>query len=167
MDPMHPAAPVARPRPTAVTVSSYLLYAVAAVTLLNAVLALSFVGRTADVYRDAYAGSPAAGTEGLIVAASVITAVVYVLFAVGLVVLALFNNRGRNPARITTWVVGGISLCCSGLVLGGNAMTGSFNMPGCRTRRRCSGGSTRRCRPGSARSPRRSAWSPCWPSWRR
>ncbi|HEX8343144.1 MAG TPA: hypothetical protein VF657_00165, partial [Actinoplanes sp.] len=128
MDPMHPAAPVARPRPTAVTVSSYLLYAVAAVTLLNAVLALSFVGRTADVYRDAYAGSPAAGTEGLIVAASVITAVVYVLFAVGLVVLALFNNRGRNPARITTWVVGGISLCCSGLVLGGNAMTGSFNM---------------------------------------
>jgi hypothetical protein len=48
------------------------------------------------------------------------------LLAIGLVVLALLNNQGKNGARITTWVVGGISLCCSGLGVAGTAVTGSM-----------------------------------------
>jgi hypothetical protein len=127
-DPMYPVAPGARPRPATVSTSSYLLFGVAALMLLEAVLSLSVIGRTLDVAREVYAGTTAEGTEGVIVGVSVIGTIVNVIVAAGLVILALLNNRGRNAARITTWVVGGISLCCGGVGLAGSALTNSFTM---------------------------------------
>jgi hypothetical protein len=121
------AQPAPRTRPTAVTVSSYLLYVTAAVSLISAVLSLSQLGTITDVYRDAYAGTSGEGAEALIVATSVIGVVFNILFAAGLAILAVFNNRGRQGARITTWVVGGISLCCSGIGVAGTALTSSMN----------------------------------------
>jgi hypothetical protein len=44
-------------------------------------------------------------------------AVLGLILAIGLVLLAIFNNRGKNASRIVTWVVGGLFLCCSGLGL--------------------------------------------------
>ena len=35
---------------------------------------------------------------------------------------------GSDRARITTWVIGGISVCCSGLGLAGTALTNSMNL---------------------------------------
>jgi hypothetical protein len=124
---MYAQPPAPRTRPTAVAVASYLLYLTAAVSLISAVVSLSELGTIADVYRAAYAGTSGAGSEAVIVATSVITAVVNILFAAGLAVLAAFNNSGRQWARITTWVIGGISLCCSGLGVAGTALTGSMN----------------------------------------
>jgi hypothetical protein len=124
---MYAQPPAPRARPTAVTVSSYLLYLTAVVSLITAVLSLSELGTITDVYRNAYAGTSGEGAEAVIVATSVISAVVNILFAAGLAVLAAFNNRGRQWARITTWVIGGISLCCSGLGVAGTALTGSLN----------------------------------------
>src|SRR6266536_2042517 len=61
----------------------------------------------------------------LLAALQVIGAVVSLLFAVGYVVLAIFDGRGRQPARIVTWALLGVSLCCGGYGLVGNA-TGGF-----------------------------------------
>lgn len=80
------------------------------------------------VYGDLYADTTGAGTESIIVAASVIVVVINILFAAGLAILAIYNNRGRQPARITTWVLGGIYLCCSGFGLLGNAATSGMGM---------------------------------------
>ena len=124
---MYAQPPAPRTRPAAVTVSSYLLYLTAAVSLISAVLSLSQLGTITGVYRDAYAGTSGQGAEAAIVATTVIGVVFNVLFAAGLAILAVFNNRGRQGARITTWVIGGISLCCSGLGVAGTALTGSIN----------------------------------------
>ncbi len=120
---MYAQPPAPRTRPAVVTVSSYLLYVAAAVSLISAVLSLTQLGTITRVYRDAYAGTSGEGAEAVVVATSVIGVVFNILFAVGLVILAVFNNRGRQGARITTWVVGGLSLCCSGLGVAGTALT--------------------------------------------
>jgi hypothetical protein len=62
-----------------------------------------------------------------VAATSVIVSVVGLLFAIAFVVLAIFNNRGKNASRIVTWVLGGISLCCSGVSLAGSAFSSSMN----------------------------------------
>ena len=126
--PTYPAAPAQPPRPTTVTVSTYLLWVTAAMSLISGALTVSMVGRMTDVYRELYAGTAAEGTEGFIVGFSVFAVVLNLLFAAGLAILGIFNNRGRNGARITTWVLGGISLCCSGFGLAGTALTSSMNL---------------------------------------
>jgi hypothetical protein len=123
-DPTSPAAPA---RPGTVTISSYLLYLYAALGVIGVILGLSVIGKTADVYREAYRGTSAEGTEGFVTATSIIVAVIGLLFAIAFVILAIFNNRGKNPSRIVTWVLGGISLCCSGISLAGSALSGSMN----------------------------------------
>lgn len=113
-DPGQPNAP-ATPRPAVVTASSYLLYAAAAVTVVNAVISLAFIGTTAGAIRDVYEGTAAEGAEGVAVAAGVAGAVFYLMFAAALIVLGILNGRGRNPSRIVTWVLGGLGVCCGGL----------------------------------------------------
>ncbi len=126
-NPSYPPAAGNQPPPTTVKVSTYLLWLTAALSLIGAVLTISVVGKMSEAYRDLYAGTAAEGSEAVIVGASVIGVVISVLFAAGLAVLAIFNNRGRNGARITTWVIGGISLCCGALGLAGTALTNSMN----------------------------------------
>jgi hypothetical protein len=124
---MYAQPPAPRTRPATVTVSSYLLYVTAAVGLISAILSLTEVSTISDVYKQAYSGTSAEGTEAIIVGGTVVGVVINVLFAAGLAVLAIFNNRGRQGARITTWVLGGISLCCSGFGVAGTALTSSMN----------------------------------------
>jgi hypothetical protein len=127
--PTYPAAPAQAPRPTTVTVSTYLLWLTAAMSLVSGALTVGMVGRMADALGDLFQGTVAEGTEGLIVGISVFVVVLNLLFAAGLAILGIFNNRGRNGARITTWVLGGISLCCSGSGLAGTASgLESFNV---------------------------------------
>ncbi|GAA0808685.1 hypothetical protein [Spirilliplanes yamanashiensis] len=127
-DPLQPGVP-ARVRPSTVTVSSYLLYLTAALILIVGIVSLATVGTTTEVYRDVYRGTEAEGTEGLLVAGSVVGVVLNLLVAAGLVVLALLNNRGKNAARIVTWVVGGLTVCCSGVGLVGQAATSAITLP--------------------------------------
>ncbi|MEU2700606.1 hypothetical protein [Micromonospora aurantiaca (nom. illeg.)] len=122
-----------RTRPGVVTLSSWLLILVAAIQVLNLIVALTVVGKIRDVLTDAYAGTSAEGAGDIAYAFSIITAVVSLLIAAGLVVLALLNNRGKNGSRITTWVLGGILFCCTGggLLTGlTGGMTGGGNTTG-------------------------------------
>jgi hypothetical protein len=123
-DPTSPAAPA---RPGTVTISSYLLYLYAALGVIGVIIGLSVIGKTSDVYREAYEGTSAEGAEAFVTVTSVVVAVVGLLFAIAFVVLAIFNNRGKNASRIVTWVLGGISLCCSGVSLAGSAFSNSMN----------------------------------------
>ena len=125
---MYPGAPAPSSRPTVVTVSSYLLYLSAALTALSAVLSLTTMSTISDVYTDLYAGTADSGLESVIVGVSILGVVINILFAAGLAILAVFNNRGRQGARITTWIVGGIFLCCNGFGLLGNAATSGMNL---------------------------------------
>jgi hypothetical protein len=124
----YPPAPAERARPTTVTVSSYLLFVVAAIQLISAIVGLSQVGTTARVLKDAYAGTAAAGAESVAAAIGVGSAVFAILFAAGLSILAIFNNRGRQGSRVTTWVIGGLALCCNGFSVLGNAATRSMSL---------------------------------------
>jgi len=125
----EPGTP-ARSRPGTVTISSYLLYLIAALQVISSIISFAYLGEMQAVYEDAFSevegGDAAAGvTTAILVFASVFG----LLVGVALVVLAVFNNRGKNPSRITTWVVGGIFLCCGGSGLAGQ-LGGGFNFGG-------------------------------------
>jgi hypothetical protein len=126
-DPTYSAAPADRVRPSTVTISSYLLYLVAAIQVISFLMSLSVLGTFQRVYRDAFAGTeqPAVG-ETVATVSLIGGSALSLLLAIVIAVLAWMNLRGRNGSRITTWILGGIFLCCSGLGLigavAGNAM---------------------------------------------
>ena len=128
-------APAPKTRPAVVTVASYLLYLVAAFEVINAILVFATLSKVKDALNDLYANTALNNDGGTIVAVAYsVGAVINVLFAVGFVLLGLLDGRGKNGARITTWVIGGISLCCVGAGLGSGAFTGSLgNSSGNRT----------------------------------
>jgi hypothetical protein len=125
---MYPGTPAPRSRPTVVTVSSYLLYFSAAASLIASLLSLTTIGTVRDVYAELYDDTANAGMENILVGVTVVTLVINIIFAAALAILAIYNNRGKQAARITTWVVGGIFLCCSGVGLLGTAATSGMNL---------------------------------------
>ena len=126
--PAYPgAAPAPKPRPTVVTVAMYLLFLVAAFEIINAIFTFSTMGRVSDAIKDVYAGTSAQGAESVVSVSLGIGAVINILLGAGFATLGIFDGRGRNPARIVTWVIGGLSLCCVGVGLGGSAVYSSLN----------------------------------------
>jgi hypothetical protein len=131
----YAAAPVEpKRRPAVVTVACWLLCLVAAAQVLSAVVTLSQLGAAGQAYREVFAETPMKGAEDMFVAMTAASAVGFgLLLGVGYVVLAVVDGRGRNPARIITWIVAGLSICFSvaGLVLNSaapsTAGTGSAN----------------------------------------
>ncbi|MGW0435194.1 hypothetical protein ACWDV4_21975 [Micromonospora sp. NPDC003197] len=126
-DPMNPATPTARRRPGVVTVSSYLLFLVAGLQVLGLIMSFSVLGTITEVYDEAYAGTEMADMGNTIAIAGVVGGgIVNLLAAIGLVLLAIFNNMGKNGSRIATWVVGGIFACCAGFGLLGTAASNAL-----------------------------------------
>ncbi|MGV9210568.1 hypothetical protein ACTFTM_01760 [Micromonospora sp. RB23] len=126
-----PSTP-ARQRPSTVTISSYLLYLFLACQVISLIITLATIGKTRDVLRDAYASSTTEGADqvaNFVFAFGLGAAILLLLLAVVLGVLAMFNNQGKNGARITTWIVGGIMVCCTGGSLLSGA-GGGFNAGG-------------------------------------
>jgi hypothetical protein len=118
--PAEPVAPLRRP--TVVTVASWLLYVAAVCQVLSAIITLSQLSAQKAAYKKVFADTSMKGAENMLVAITAATAVgIGLLFAVGYVVLAILNGRGKNPARIVTWVVGGLAICCTGYGLIANA----------------------------------------------
>ncbi len=129
-DPVHIVEPP-RARPAVVSAAVWLLYLVAALEVVSVAVQLSQAGTVADVYEDAYRGTESEGLMGTsMVVGTVLVAVVFGLLAIGFVVLGLLNGRGKNAARIVTWVLAGVGLCCGLLGSAGNALTSSFNTGG-------------------------------------
>jgi hypothetical protein len=114
-----PPAPPPQPRarPATVTASSWLLFFVAALYVATFVGIIATMSTVMDIYRDIYAGTDLEGTEGIVAASSVVVGAVWLVIAIGVVVLAVLNNKGKNASRIVTWVLGGLALCCSGALL--------------------------------------------------
>ena len=106
---MHLAPPVPPKSPTSVRFSSALLFGVAGLSALAAVVELTFANTGLSVYRDAYTGETGSGFGSLV------RATLDIFFAGGVAVLAALNGRGRKNARVTTFVLGGIYLLCGGL----------------------------------------------------
>ncbi|WP_319461112.1 hypothetical protein [Micromonospora sp. RTP1Z1] len=113
-----------RARPGLVTISSWLLILFAVIQVVNLILTISTIGTVRKVLEDAYRGTSAEQAGELAYVFGIALAVLTLLLAVGMVVLALLNNRGKNGARITTWVLGGILICCTGGSLVNNAAGG-------------------------------------------
>ncbi|MEU8083517.1 hypothetical protein AB0B57_07865 [Micromonospora sp. NPDC049101] len=121
----------ARQRPSVVSISSYLLYLFVALQVITLIISLTTFGKTRDALRAAYEGSSTDGDQvaDVFVAIGLGGGILMLLLAVALAVLAMFNNQGRNGARITTWIVGGIMVCCVGGGLLSN-VGGGFNTGG-------------------------------------
>ncbi|GAB4056235.1 hypothetical protein [Catellatospora paridis] len=127
-----PAAPGSSPRPSTVSVSALLLYVISAVLVLSSAISVyTFAsmpeGLIEDIYREAGMDANLAETSAAAAAiGSYAGAAVYVLLAVLFVVLGLFVGRGKQWARITTWVLAGIGLCCVGFGLAFQSVGSSF-----------------------------------------
>ncbi|MER7330869.1 MULTISPECIES: hypothetical protein [unclassified Micromonospora] len=123
----------ARTRPGVVTISTYLLWLFALTQLIGVIIALSTVGTVREVLDEAYRGTEANGVQNVAdfaMFATIGSSILLLLLAVVLAVLGVFNNRGSNGARITTWVIGGIMVCCTGGGLVSGAAGGGFGGTG-------------------------------------
>lgn len=112
-----PPAPAPRRRPATVTIAGLLLLLVTLASVVYLVSSLTALGPMTEAFEEAYAGTELEDAAGFLAVFTTIAGVVYLLFGIALAILTIFNNQGRNGARITTWVLGGIGLCCGGLSL--------------------------------------------------
>jgi len=120
--------PVTRPgRPTVVTAAVACLFVLAVVQITSGIIALVSYGPMIDAARD-YAGGTDEG-DTIIAAQQIgryVGFAISALFAIGYAVLGIFTSRGKNPARIVSWVVLGIGLCCNAGGLVTTAVGGAF-----------------------------------------
>jgi uncharacterized membrane protein YbhN (UPF0104 family) len=124
----YPESPVQRTRPGTVNAAVYALYALTALQVIGLILAATAIGPMVDAARD-YVPDTSEGdaTVTFIQIFQYVGIAISLLFAIAYLVLAIFTGRGKNAARIVTWVVLGISLCCG---VGGAASTALGNSMG-------------------------------------
>lgn len=119
--------PPAEKRPSIVTLACALLVAAAAILAIRSLLPLPYLGDAADAARAAYANSTDPNLTGdrfaTVIRLTLIgSTVLSVIVAAGLAVLALFDLRGNNVARILSWIFAGLGVFCCGLgSIAGNA----------------------------------------------
>lgn len=107
--------PPTKQRPAPVKVAVVLLWAVAAMSLLS--IALTFVPTPElDQAMEEFAReNPQFATDdSLTLASSLISALVIGVIGIAFAILAVFVNKGSQPARVITWVLGGIMVLCQG-----------------------------------------------------
>jgi hypothetical protein len=123
-------APGPRTRPGVVATASVLLYVSAVLLLVSTGVSLVPIGDMQKIINDQYANEPEnvrqAASIGAVVG-PIVVGVVYVLIAVGLIVLGIFVGKGKQPARVITWVLAGLSVLCLGCGLASSAVSTSFS----------------------------------------
>lgn len=124
--PPEPVAP--RTKPSTVSAAVTLCYVVAAIELVSAILAFTTIDAQRSAMETAYADFPELRDVGstFAVGAVIVGAVITLLFATGFVVLGILNAKGKNPARIVTWVLAGLGVCCFGFGAVGSAANSAF-----------------------------------------
>jgi hypothetical protein len=125
-----PADSGVKRRPTVVTLAGFLLFLVAILLIIGAILPLPSLSKVVDATREAYAGStnPTPDQVASITRASVIVvAVLSVLLGVLFVILGLLVLRGSRAGRIVTWVFAGLGTLCTVCGLGGAGLSGRFS----------------------------------------
>ncbi|WP_238009197.1 hypothetical protein KZZ52_59760 [Dactylosporangium sp. AC04546] len=104
-------SPAPRVRPSTVSLAVNLMFAAAALELINIILTALYAGKIAEASKKALEGTSQAGTNPNV--STLIGIVVGVIILALLVVLAIFVGKGVQIARILTWVLGGLALCCT------------------------------------------------------
>lgn len=120
---------LARSRPGVVTAASYLLYLVAASQVVGGVIVIGGLDAMQRAYEHAYADFPelrdAAGGIALVTVG--ISVVFALIFAAGFITLGILDGKGKNAARIVTWVMAGLGVCCFGAGSAGQALNGMLS----------------------------------------
>ncbi len=122
------ATPAPRPRPSTVTTAGMLLYGLAGLTFISLIISAATFSKLTNAATDAYAGVPNGDTiASAAKIGGIVGFVLDVIVIVLLVLLALFNMRGSNGMRITTWVIAGLGVLCYGCGAIGGGLSGSFS----------------------------------------
>jgi hypothetical protein len=121
-----------RVRPGTVTTSGYLLFGIGLVSLLGLVTALASYPTIRDVFASAYKGTPVEKSSGTVAVFALVASIVPALFfGIGAVILAPLVLKGRQPARIITWVLCGLLACCQAVGVAGSGINaGTFGQSG-------------------------------------
>ncbi|GAA3394165.1 hypothetical protein [Cryptosporangium minutisporangium] len=117
------------PRPTTVTAAAGILVGLAVLSLISVIVSMltrDTVQRATDEYLEAN-NTTSGGSSTL---QEVIGIVFGLLFAAAFVALALGVLRGSNVARIITWVVSGLALCCVGVGTAASLLVIAKYLPG-------------------------------------
>ncbi len=121
-----PASPDRPARPGTVSAANYLLYAMAALVVADSIV--TFGGTNAAGRAAMRAGAPDPATADTLASfwtgILIVVVVAEFLFAAALFTLAVLTGNGSNVARIITWVVAGLAICCCGLSLTGGGGRG-------------------------------------------
>jgi hypothetical protein len=120
--------PPAQTRPGTVTGAGYALIGIAVLSVIGLITAVASYPTVRDVFADAYKGTAAEGSSGVVAAITLITGIVGVLlFGGGAAVLAPLVLKGKQAARVVAWVLCGLVICCQGGGLASSGIsTGSF-----------------------------------------
>lgn len=107
--------PPPKQRPTVVRIAVYLLWAVVAINIINIILGLlpnPELDQALEEFNreNALPEGAEAANNIAVIAGTAFSA----LFTIALAVLAVFVGRGSQPARITTWALGGFLVLCQG-----------------------------------------------------
>src|SRR5258705_2845970 len=111
-------APAPRTRPSTVNLAVNLLYAAAALEVINVILGIAFAGALQEGAKKAVEGTAQANNNPGQGVSAVVSIIIGVLIVVLLVLLAIYVGKGKQVARVLTWVLGGIALCCTIGVVG-------------------------------------------------
>ncbi|CAM3221047.1 hypothetical protein [Stackebrandtia soli] len=132
-------SPSDKVRPMTVTVAAVASYLVTVLTIVSGI-ASAFVGsrivsalraETSDLNMDAETVAALDTMVALLLALLYIIAFTPALWALGTAICAPFVLKGRNGARVTTWVFAGLGICCGAVSLpvGGNATVDTSGDP--------------------------------------
>lgn len=87
------------------------MYVLAALQVIGLAVQLGQARTIANATEAAYLGTHDEESVSIIFTTTA-GAILAGLFTIAYIVLAIFNGRGNNPARVTTWAIGGIGVFC-------------------------------------------------------
>lgn len=124
--PVAVVEPERPPRPAVVTTAGFLLYLLAALQVIGLLVSIPTYQAMGDVFPEVYKGTPMEDSAGAIMGVAIgFGALIVVIFAAGFITLGILDLKGKQPARIITWVMAGLLLCCAGAgaATGGSGMS--------------------------------------------
>lgn len=114
-------------RPGTVSTTRYLLFGVALLSVLSLITALSSYPAIKSVYETAFGGTAhgIVAPEDLALLAVGFSAAIALIYGAAALILAPFVFRGRQQARISTWVLCSLLLCYQGSSVAGLGINAS------------------------------------------
>lgn len=112
--------PPTKSRPGVVTAAVYLMWSVVALNIVGLLLRLVPTPELDRALDDFYERNPELDSQAATVIGNIGSAAFTIVIAAVFAVLAVFVGRGKQPARIVTWVIGGVLALCQGCGLIGS-----------------------------------------------